>query len=324
MTGIFRANNPSGNAILFLYAIVLKLPIFLHARPPLQSASDGVLYKGFLEIVGPFAKNFPFVLPLLCFILLFTQAIHFNKIVNGLKLHRHSNHLTGMSFLLITSLLPDMFSLSAPLIVNSFIIWIWGRLCALYNNPSPKAAVFNIGLAIGIAGFIFFPSVAFLLLVMFGIAIARPFRLQEWITGLAGILTPIYFFAAWLYLTGKTAVFPMTGFPFSYPRIQGNGLFITGGVLVVIGLLTGAYFVQANMRRQVVQTRKNWQSLFFYVFIAFFVVLISGDSRLAALLLPAIPLSAVMAAAFFYPQKKIIPVLLHWSLVAVYVAINFF
>ncbi|MEJ7611609.1 MAG: DUF6427 family protein [Ferruginibacter sp.] len=324
MTGIFRANNPSGNAILFFYAIVLKLPVFLHPGAPLQSLSDGALYKGLLNITDPVAKSFPFIYPLLCFVLLFTQAINFNKIVNGLKLHRHTNYLTGMSFLLITSLLPGMFRLSAALIVNSFIIWIWGKLSALYNNPSPKSAVFNIGLATGIAAFFYFPSVVFLVMVVFGIAIARPFRLQEWITGLVGIITPVYFFYAWLFLTGKVGSFPLPRLDLSYPGLPGNGLTYLALSLIAVGLIAGIYFVQANMRRQVVQTRKSWQSLFFYLVVALFVLLISGNSGLSSFILPAVPLAAVIAAAFFYPQRKIVPLLLHWSMVAVYIALNFF
>lgn len=324
MTGIFRANNPSGNAILFLYAIVLKLPVFLHAPATVVSPTDGVLYKGLLHLLDPFARTFPFLYPLLCFILLFTQAINFNKIVNGLKLHRHSNYLTGMSYLLITSLLPGIFSLSAPLIVNSFLIWIWGKLCALYNNPSPKSVVFNIGLATGIAIFFYFPSVLFLLLIMAGIATARPFRLQEWITGLVGILTPVYFFASWLFLTGKDRSFHFPRLHFTHPYFTGNTAAYIAVLLIAIAIAAGLFFVSVNMGRQVVQTRKSWQLLFFYLLISTFVIFINDKPGPASLILPAVSLSPVIAAAFFYPQKRIVPLILHWAMFAVYIAVNFF
>ena len=275
-------------------------------------------------MLDPLARAFPFLYPVLCFMLLFTQAVNFNKIVNGLKLHRQSNYLTGMSYLLITSLLPGMFSLSAPLIVNSFIIWIWGKLCALYNNPSPKSVVFNIGLATGIAVFFYFPSVLFLLLIIAGIATARPFRLQEWITGLVGILTPVYFFSSWLFLTGKTGSFHFPGLHFTHPHFPGNAPAYIAVLLIAVGIAAGIFFVSVNMGRQVVQTRKSWQLLFFYLLVSTFVILINNEPGLSSLILPAVPLSPVIAAAFFYPNKKMVPLLLHWAMFAVYIAVSFF
>ena len=223
MTGIFKANNPSGNAILFLYAIVLKLPLFMHSPTPQVQASDGILYKGILQLLTPAASSFHFLWSALTFLLLFVQAIGFNKIVNDQRLHRQPNYLTGMSYLLVTSLFPDWFSLSAPLLVNSIMIWIWGRLCSLYNNSNPKSVIFNIGFATGIAAFIYFPSVLFLFLIMSGMAVSRPARLREWLIGLVGIITPVYFFAAWLFLTDAIYTFHFPGFHFSYPLFSGTG-----------------------------------------------------------------------------------------------------
>lgn len=324
MTGIFKANNPSGNAILFFYALVLKLPIFLQATGPGAQSSDGVLYRSLLGITDPIAKGFPHIYNVLTFILLFTQAIGFNKIVNSQRLHKSPNYLTGMSYLLITSLFSEWFSLSAPLIVNSFMLFIWGRLCAVYNNPNPKATIFNIGLATGIATFVYFPSVAFLLLVITGITLARPFRVQEWLTGLFGILTPLYFFGAWLFLTDKLEGFHFTYMSFSYPRFFSHHWSYAAIGMIVIATVLGIYFINVNMNRQVVQTRKSLQLLFLYIIVAAVVSFINAGTNLSSLILLALPLSPVIAAAFFYPRKRWFPVMLHWAMFIVYTAVNFF
>ena len=162
MTGIFKVNNPSGNVILFFYALVLKLPMFLNVYSPRLQASDGILYKYFLETTAPVAKVFPYFYSLLAFLLLFLLAVSLNRIVNNQRLHKSPNYLTGMSFLLITSLFSELFSLSAPLIVNIFILWLWGRLCSFYINQNPKPTIFNLGLVAGIAAFFYLPSVPFL------------------------------------------------------------------------------------------------------------------------------------------------------------------
>ncbi len=323
MTGIFKANNPSGNAILFVYAIVLKIPMFLHTSVPNVQPLDGILYKSFLQIINPVARNFPLIYSIIAFLLLFIQAISFNKIVNDQRLLKQNNFLTGMSYLLITSLFADWFSLSAPLIVNTFIIWIFTRITILYNNPKAKATIFNIGLATGLAAFVYFPSITFLLLVIVGIAIFRPFSLQEWIMGLIGIITPAYFFVSYLFLTSNMKSFHFSGFHFSHPLFTTNKWAYAALFAVAIIAIIGIYFVNQNFNKQVVQTRKSWQLLFLYLIVAGLVPFINAGFNFSYWILIAVPLSPICAATFFYPQKKIIPLLLHWSLFGIYITIQF-
>jgi hypothetical protein len=323
VTGIFKANNPSGNALLFVYALVLKIPMFLHTSAPNVQPLDGVLYKSFLQLINPVAKGLPFIYSIITFLLLFIQAIGFNKIVNDQRLLKQNNYLTGMSYLLITSLFADWFSLSAPLIVNTFIIWIFTKITVLYNNPKAKATIFNIGLATGLASFVYFPSITFLFLVIVGIFIFRPFSLQEWIMGLVGIITPSYFFWSYLFLTNNTKSFHFPGFHFSHPLFTGNKWAYVALFAVAIVAVIGIYFVNKNLNRQVVQTRKSWQLLFLYLVVAGLVPFINAGFNFSYWILIAVPLSPICAAAFFYPQKKFIPVLLHWGLFGLYVAIQF-
>jgi Family of unknown function (DUF6427) len=323
VVGIFKSNNPSGNFVLLIYALVLKLPIFLHYKAPTLQKADGVLYKGLLHLLEPISSSIPFIYSIFTFILLLAQAIGINKIVNDLRLHKQTNYLTGMSFLLITSLFTDWFNFSAPLIVNTFLIWIWARLCSLYNNPSAKSSIFNIGLATGLTSFIYFPSISFLVLVMVGIAISRPFRLQEWLTGFAGIITPVYFFLAYLFLTNNMASFHFAGFSFSYPHFMGNKYAYIALVLLFITTAVGFYFVNINMRRQIVQTRKSWQLLFLYTAVAALVPFVNATIDFSYWILLAVPISPIIAAAFFYPQKKAFPLLLHWVLFALFILVNF-
>ena len=324
MTGIFKANNPSGNAMLFFYAMVLKLPLLLHLYSPQSQPTDGVFYKFFLQLSHFIAGGFPYFYNLLTFILLFMQAVSFKKIVNNQRLHKLPNYLAGMSYLLVTSLFSEWFSLSAPLIVNTFILWIWGKLCTLYNNPDPKAAIFNIGLLTGISIFFYFPSILFLLLVTAGIAISRPFKLQEWLIGLLGIITPAYFFCIWLFLTGHKIEMNFPWLHFSSPHFAGNRWFYAALTIIILATGLGVYFIMKNMNRQIVQTRKSWQLLFFYIIIAAVIPFFNKGINFSVWIFPALPLSAVVAAAFLYPQKRIFPVILHWAMFIIYVAVGFF
>ncbi len=190
MTGTFKSNNSYNNFLLFLYGVLLKLPLFLHPKIPQPQQIDGFLYKALLKWLQPFGNGLPVIYAVIAFLLLFTQAISFNKLVNDQRIMQRPNYLTGMSYLLITSLFLEWNMLSSPLIINTLLIWVWAKMSGLHNNPRPKTALFNIGVAIGLSTFFYFPSLAFAALIIFGLAITRPFKMAEWLLALFGIITP--------------------------------------------------------------------------------------------------------------------------------------
>ena len=173
MTGTFKANNPYNTFLLLIYGILLKLPMFLHPKIPQEQLVDGFLYKALLKWLQPIGSGAPVIYPLIAYILLYTQAVSFNKLVNDLRLMQKPNYLTGMSYLLVTSLFTEWNMLSAPLIINTLLIWVWARMSGLYNDTNPKRSLFNIGIAIGLSTFFYFPSLAFVALIIFGLAIIR-------------------------------------------------------------------------------------------------------------------------------------------------------
>lgn len=324
MTGTFKANNPYNNFLLFVYGLALKLPVFIFPVAPYSQPLDGILYKAFLNYTSSFAASVPFFYGLLTFILFFVQAILLNKLVNDFRLHTKPNYLAGMSYLLITSLFIEWYSLSAPLIVNTLLIWVWGKLGNLHAEPNPKSAIFNIGLVIGISGFFYWPCFAFSVLVMVGLTIARPFRLAEWLTGLVGLLTPFYFFASWLFLTDSWKTYKPPFISVHVPSFSETKLAYLAIILVVIACFIGVFFINQNLRRQIVQTRKSWHLLLLYLFVAAIVPFLNTSYSINYFILLAVPIAFITASSFYYPDKKWYPLAMHWGMAGLCIYIGYF
>ena len=324
MTGTFKANNPYNNFLLLLYGLVLKLPMFIYPRIPQPQQLDGFLYKAFLQWLKPVATGLPIIYSIIGFTLLYIQAISINKLVNVQRLMQKPNYLTGMSYLLITSLFSDWYVLSSPLIINTLLIWALSKLCNLYNNNSPKSALFNIGMIVGLSTFFYFPSIAFTLLIIVGLGITRPFRLPEWLMVLLGILAPYYFLGAWVFLTDKWKGYHFPGFAVTVPSFHRSAWAYTAVILVILAILVGIYFIQDNMRRQVVQARKNWNLIFLYLLVSLFVPFLSASQGFDYWILTAVPIAAISGTAFFYPDRKIVPLVLHWGMVAVCIVMGYY
>lgn len=232
--------------------------------------------------------------------------------------------LAGMSYLLITSLFIEWNVLSSPLIINSLLIWVWSKMSGLYNNQKPKAALFNIGIAIGVCTFFYFPSLAFAALIIFGLAITRPFKIAEWLIALFGIITPYYFLLAIVFLTDKWKGYKLPGFSVSTPVFNQSQWSYAAIIIVLLSSIIGIFYIQQNFRRQLIQARKSWNLLFLYLLVAVFVPFVNDTHTFEYWILCAVPLSSFVAAAFLYPARNWFPAVLHWLMVAIVIVINYF
>ncbi len=298
--------------------------MILQPKIPHPQQIDGFLYKALLKWLSVFGGSLPVIYPLIVYGLLFSQAVAFNKLVNDLRLMQLPNYLTGMSYLLVTSLFSEWNMLSAPLIINTLLIWVWARMSGLYNNPNPKTALFNIGVAIGLATFFYFPSLAFAALIIFGLAITRPFKLAEWLIALLGIITPYYFLLAWVFLTDRWKGYVFPGFAVTNPKFSQTNWAYAAIIIVLFISVIGFIFIQQNFRRQLIQARKSWNLVFLYLIVAVFVPFVNATHTFEYWILCAVPLSAILGAAFLYPSKKWIPLVLHWLMVAFVIVISYF
>jgi hypothetical protein len=323
VTGIFKANNPYNAFLLFVYGLLLKMPMFLHPVIPVAQKTDGFLFKVLLKQLAIVGNNFPLIYPVITFILLFTQAITFNNLVSEQRLMQRSNYLTGMSYLLITSLFPEWNVLSAPLIINTLLVWVWARMSGLYNNTKAQATLFNIGMVIGVSTFFYFPSIAFAALVIFGLVVTRPFRPAEWLIALFGIITPYYFLLAYVFLTDKWKGYKFPGVAISYPKFDKSGWAMMAIAIVLFATVIGLFFIQQNFRRQLVQTRKSWNLVFLYFLVAVFIPFINAAHTFHYWILCAVPLSSFVACTFQYSSRRWFTWSLHWLMVAFVIAFYF-
>ena len=315
MTGIFRANNPLNTFLLFMYGILLKLIWFIHPQIPVIQKSDGFLFDHILAAIKPAFNNYPVGYSFITYLLLFTQAVSFNQLLNNRRLMQKPNYLPGMSYLLITSFFSEWNILSAPLVINTLLIWVWAKMSNLYNNKHAKTTLYNIGIAIGICTFFYFPALAFSLLIIFALLITRPPKTAEWIIPVIGIITPWYFLFSWLFLTDKLYSFHVPGVEISYPLFAQNNIQYAGMILILILAITGGFFVQSFSSKQIVQVRKSWSLLLLYLIVALFIPFINNSHNFEYWILAVVPVSAFVACAFYYPRIRWIPRVIHWIMV---------
>jgi hypothetical protein len=157
-----------------------------------------------------------------------------------------------------------------------------------------------------------------------GLGITRPFRLPEWLMALLGILTPYYFLAAWIFLTDRWHGYHFPGIAVNVPKFNQTIWAYSAVIIVSFTILVGIYFIQINMRRQLLQARKSWNLIFLYLIVAVFVPFLNASQNFDYWILTAVPIASMTGAAFLYPEKKWFAICMHWSMVLISVVMGYY
>lgn len=303
MIALFRQKSPGNVVILLLFGLGLKLPLFLSPKWIVVPQQDGWLYVQLIKVFS--SAQGGLLAGVLAFLLLYIQALMVNHVVNEYRMTGRQTFLPGMAFLLITSLVPDWSCLSAPLIASTLVVWAFSKLFELYNTTAANTRIYNIGFFLGLASFFYFPSLAFALCLFIGAAILRPFRVNEVFLLFMGILTPFYFFAAYLFLTDQLSVkalFPVVRI--AVPVGRPSYWMLSSIIVLVIPFLMGGFYIQTQLRKMLIQARKNWSVLLLYVLLAVLIPFINNDGTYTAWVTTAAPVAAFHACAYLYPERK--------------------
>jgi hypothetical protein len=206
------------------------------------------------------------------------------------------------------------------------VIWLLFRLLKLYGSTTPKSLVYNIGLIVSSTVILYYAAIPFIFLSFIAIAIYRPFRVNEWLILLLGILTPFYFLAGYLFLKDQLELVIKQLDIFDLQVIRPANLVITIITFIITGvaIVSGAWLWQANSSRMVIQVRKNWSILFFMIIFFIPGIFFIKDAWPNALLLAAPAAAAFVSNTWLYPKRNLIPALWFWLLVALITYNNWF
>ncbi len=323
MVLLFKERSPAAIIWVLLLTLGLHAHSFFGQPEIVTQHKDGLIsfilreYLAFLQ---------PALVTVIYLLLVLSQALRLNYIMNDLRMFQHSNFLIAMSYILFASLMPAWHTLSAALVANTFIIWLYSKLLKLYNNQSPRTLLYNIGLITGLTIACYHPLVLMILAVVLTLLIIRPFHLTEFIILLMGIITPFYFLGVYLFLTDQWDVFLkyLPSARFELPKLlKDYRLYLTGGLLS-LGLITGVWVWENNNRRMLIHTRKNWGVLLIILLSLLPIPFVHFKNSVNAVYLWIIPLSAFTANVFLYPKNRFFPVFFFWLIVLVSVFNNWF
>lgn len=324
MVAIFRTNNPLSLVLLFFSGLVLRYASFIAPAMPVTGKMDGIFYGYLIQGLQFYGKQIPIVYPLLVYLLIFAQALMLNSLMYNNRLLPKANYIPAYCYILATSVFSDWWNLSSALIVNTVVVWSWGRMMHLYKTQSVKNVLFNVGLVAGLSSFFYFPSLCFLFLIFISIAVVRSFNISEWLVCLLGLLTPYYFYIAWQILHDHwdwKSYFPQIYV--ELPKTHFTFWPMCGLIALLLPFLISWLFQQENLRRTLIQVRKGWTLILLYLAFCFFVPFVNSGSGIQNWILCAMPIAAFQTNIYHSERKSILRIIIQSLLIIFILVLNF-
>lgn len=320
---VFLFRNKS--IINIFYLVILSLAVHFHffTQSPIVvfNNEDGIFSTLLATYIAGLSST---VLFILYHAVIIGQAIRLNLVLNDFRMFQQNNFTTAMAYILLTGLLPQWTVISSALLANFLLIWLFIKLCRLYNNPSPKSLLFNTGLIVGGSVLCYHPTAILILVVLFALAVVRPFRLAEWVVLLMGILLPYYFLFSWLFLNNQLKTVPdfLPSLNWNLPvKTLTIPLMVSLGI-VSIYILAGLYYWQVSSSRMIIQIRKNWGVMIVMLLILLPIPFLFRHAGFESAAMVLIPMATFAGNVFSYPKRLIFPNILFWLSMAMMVYNN--
>jgi len=305
MINQFRKLNPINLVFLLAYTFFLRMAIFYEIPAHLN-----------FDFLDPFARLLinvdlenaftPSTNIFIAGILVYIQALIFNRIVNNHNLLGKPSFLPGLMFITGTSLFMPFMILSPALICNFLMIWIIDKFLKLGKSANSINTVFDIGMIIAIGTLVYFPFMVMLFMIFLALLLFRSFNWREWVAGLIGFITVFFFLAVFYYWNDNLSSFYQIWKPLGnkFPsvfKINYNDYLVLIPVAVII--ILASLQLRENFFRSFISTRKSFQLLFFMFIVSAVSFYLKPDFRTWHFLL-CVPPGAVLLAYYFSNAKN--------------------
>lgn len=300
MLSYFKSQQPSTVFAFVVFFILIKLPFFFggHAAtlPPV-----GYLWgQTGLYMESPALLNI-----FLAQIALLLQAVYFNYLFDKANYHDSHTMIPALYYTLLSCLVPQFNQFSIYCLLGFILLFMFQTLLIITIKENPKTECFNLGFIGGVllllnAHFLLF--LPFLFLMLF---VIKPFRFNEYLMLLFGILCPVYLALGLSYLFDwyiqPGAFDPGNWKLFRFGQdIYTNILFILTGVYLLFSFVS----LRGIMYSTGFKRRKNMNMMSFFFTGIVLTILFSGKLDVPVLSMLFIPLGIYMALFMLRIRKK--------------------
>lgn len=227
MLSFFRINDPYRIIVIFLFLVVLRLPVLTSTDmltiPELRYmvvgeklAEGAVLYVGVWDSLSPLSAWVFWLIDELfgrsqstyhtiATLLVFVQVVRFNRLMLSNKAYNENTYIPGLIYALLGSLFFDFFTLSPALIGMTFILMALDRVFSQIEIRAKRdEPIFYTGLFLGLATLCHLPYCVFLIAILLMLLLFSATVSRRYMLVIFGFFLPIVLLWVYYYLIDGT------------------------------------------------------------------------------------------------------------------------
>lgn len=320
MVSFFRDKSTASVFGIVFFSIVTRSSFLIHPPVVVSEANDGFIHY----LLTPLLQLNSILLIILFHAIVVVQALRLNYALNDSRMMPRPTFTTALAYILLTALVPQWNSINGPLLINGLLIWTLFIVIKLSATTNPLRLIYNAGFIGGLISVLYYPAVPVIITLYFALAFVRPFRINEWMILLLGIVTPCYFLVGGLYLAGRMDLLFQNLPELALQVVQPDQFLFAIITFSVAGIATllGIAYWQRNNSKMVIQVRSEWKFIFSLLIVLIPAVFVLPGSWPMALLITAVPAAAFVSNTFFYPRSSVFPALVFWILLGLIIYNN--
>lgn len=320
---IFRSTQIYPIALIVLFSIVIHTVLGL-LHPVSVPISGTNLFLGLSN--GIFSLP-SWVLKITVFILLTSQALYLNYILNKHEIFFKQSWLPALFYLIFSTQFPMLVQFTPLVVLNSIFIIIIDKIFSLYKNQKTIGITFDTALLMSLVALIYAPAIFMILLFFIGIAILKPISWRDFSIGLIGLIVPLSIIITIYFLCDN-----LEGFILHYKSGIASGIrwdnYIQPSVFlssIIIGIvfLISLLKLRKYYLKNVTKSRLCQQILVIFFFIGVSTIPFAVQKGLQNYIILLIPLSSIIAYFFLDGKKIIYQELILWILIGNWIYSNF-
>lgn len=305
LIGFIKHNRAASIVILPIAMLLMWIYGFFNRVVPLTDHA-APLYK---LVVGGIS-DYPMLITLISFALIFCQAILINYLVEKNEIIDTTTYMPALAYIILMSLQPEMFSLHPIVIANLFMLLVVHKLMQTYRKETAYSDAFSTGFFISIAMLFYVPSVVFILLLWIGFILIRPFIWREWVISAIGLILPwiyllfIYFWNGKLGMLEYDAIYYTIITPRKFIDVFS---FAIAEYFQIVVLLIASVFASGKLLssygKGTVRARNNLLLLVWFFVLAFASVFLAPEYSIPHLSFLSIPFAIFLSSYLLFAKR---------------------
>ena len=321
---LFRSTQFYPIALIVLFSVAIKL-VFAFVHTPYSITGGTILFQNlthWLSSVNPGWTN------LIVFILLTSQALHLNYVLNYHEIFFRQSWLPALFYLIFSTQLPEFTHLSPLLLLNTIFIFVLDKIFSLYKNQKSMGATFDAALLIAIIALIYAPAVFLLPLYFIGVALLKPLSWRDLSIGIIGVAVPVLLVFVISFLNNNLVNF-INHFKSCFsPALSINKFnahqYALPLIIISLVLVMAILKLRSNYLKNITKSRLCQQILLLFIILGLIIIPFNAIDTTQNYMVLLIPVSSIIAYYFLDGKKIIYQELTLWLLIANWVYSNFF